>query len=44
MTTAERRRRHFSDSFKIQIVREPERKTGQKQILIDFKDKMIDLA
>jgi len=103
MTTAERRRRHFSDSFKIQKVREIEMgKTkvseiskqyevtatniyrwlykfgtmkdkkerlivetdsdtrqllalkkkiaeleqivGQKQILIDFKDKMIDLA
>lgn len=103
MTTAERRRRHFSDSFKIQKVRELETgKTkvselckqyevadtnvyrwlnkfgtmkdkkeklivetdsdtrqllelkkkvaeleqiiGQKQILIDFKDKMIDLA
>lgn len=103
MTTAERRRRHFSDSFKIQKVRELEtgktkvselckqyevsnvaiyrwlnkfgtmkdkkerliietdsdtrqllelkkkvaeleRIIGQKQILIDFKDKMIDLA
>ncbi len=44
MTTAERRRRHFSDSFKIQKVREPERIIGQKQILIDFKDKMIDLT
>ncbi len=103
MTTAERRRRHFSDSFKIQKVRELEtgktkvselckqyevtatnvyrwlnkfgtmkdkkerlivetdsdtrqllelkkkvaeleRIVGQKQILIDFKDKMIDLA
>lgn len=103
MTTAERRRRHFSDSFKIQKVRELEtgktkvselckqyevtatnvyrwlnkfgtmkdkkerlivetdsdtrqllelkkkvaeleRVIGQKQILIDFKDKMIDLA
>lgn len=103
MTTAERRRRHFSDSFKIQKIRELETgKTkvselckeyevastnvyrwlnkfgimkdkkerlivetdsdtkqllalkkkiaeleqiiGQKQILIDFKDKMIDLA
>ena len=103
MTTAERRRRHFSDSFKIQKVRELEtgktkvselcnqyevsattvyrwlnkfgtmkdkkerlivetdsdtrqllelkkkvaeleRVIGQKQILLDFKDKMIDLA
>ncbi|UBM61392.1 transposase [Candidatus Sulfidibacterium hydrothermale] len=103
MTTAERRRRHFSDSFKIQKVREIEtgktkvseiskqyevtttnvyrwlnkfgtmkdkkekliietdsdtrqllelkkkvaeleRIIGQKQILIDFKDKMIELA
>lgn len=103
MTTAERRRRHFSDSFKIQKVRELEtgktkvselckqyevsnvaiyrwlnkfgamkdkkerlivetdsdtrqllelkkkvaeleRIIGQKQILIDFKDKMIELA
>ena len=103
MTTAERRRRHFSDSFKIQKVREIEtgktkvseickqyevattnvyrwlnkfgtmkdkkerlivetdsdtrqllalkkkiaeleRVVGQKQIMIDFKDKMIELA
>ena len=103
MTTSERRRRHFSDSFKLQKVREIEigktkvseickqyevsavnvyrwlnkfgtmkskkeklivetesdtrqllalkkkvaeleRVIGQKQILIDFKDKMIDLA